>query len=47
LENTTDQYDPTAAVEAHHYDIDKTNRILAAREDAGRQQFAKNFEEVD
>lgn len=47
LENTTDQFDPTAAVEAHHYDIDKTNRVLAAREDAGRQQFAKNFEEAD
>jgi hypothetical protein len=47
LENSTNQFDPTSAVEAHHFDIDKTNRILEARDEAGRQQFARNFEEAD
>ena len=47
LENTTNQYDPTAAVESHYYDLDKTERILAAREEAGREKFARNFEEAD
>ena len=36
LENSTDLFDPTAAVEAHHYDIDKTDKILAMREEQGR-----------
>ena len=47
LENSTDLFDPTSAVDAHHYDIDKTDRIMAMREEGGRQQFAKNFEEAE
>lgn len=47
LENTTDQYDPTSAVEAHHYDVDKNDRIIALREEEGREHFAKNFEEAE
>ena len=44
LENSTDQYDPTAAVEAHWYDTDKADLLLKMREEQGREKFAVNFE---
>ena len=47
LEKSTDLFDPTAAVEAHWYDIDKTELILKMREEQGRDHFAKNFESRD
>jgi tRNA A37 N6-isopentenylltransferase MiaA len=45
LENTTDQFDPTAAVEAHHFDIQKMERAYEMRDEQIRERFAKHFEE--
>jgi hypothetical protein len=33
LENSTDLFDPTAAVEAHWYDTDKSDLVLKMREE--------------
>jgi hypothetical protein len=45
LENSTDQYDPTASVEAHHYDIQKMEKMFSMREEEYRERFAKYMEE--
>lgn len=37
LENTSDQFDPTSVLEAHHYDIDKAERAREAREERERE----------
>ena len=47
MENTTDQFDPTAALEAHWYDTQKSDLIIQMREEQGRTQLAKNFEEAE
>ena len=45
LENSTNLYDPTAAVESHHYDLDKANKILEMREEMAREAFTKHYVE--
>jgi len=46
MENSTDQFDPTSAVEAHWYDTDKADLILKMREEQSREAFAKNFDDT-
>jgi len=45
LENSSDQYDPTAALEAHYYDLERSQKIMKMREERALEQFAKNAEE--
>lgn len=43
LENTSDQFDPTSALEAHHYDIEKAKRLQELKEEQSREAFSKNY----
>ena len=47
LENTSDQFDPTSALEAHHFDPEKQKRILESKEEKAREALAKSFVEGD
>ena len=37
LENTNDQYDPTAAIEAHYFDVEKQEILLKQLEDKAKE----------
>mmetsp|Transcript_36958 Transcript_36958/g.56607 ORF Transcript_36958/g.56607 Transcript_36958/m.56607 type:complete len:404 (+) Transcript_36958:405-1616(+) len=45
LEKTTDQFDPTAAMETHHYDVSYQEKLLKMQRHQKREQFAEGFDE--
>ena len=43
LELTSDHFDPSSALEASYYDIEKSQRLLELHEQRSRQQFEKGY----
>lgn len=44
LEKTSDQFDPSSALGSHFFDIEKNQRLLAAREEKAAAQQMANIE---
>lgn len=45
LEKTSDQFDPTSALGSHYYDVERNQRLLAAREEKAAAQQMANIEQ--